>query len=152
MVLQLMNLLLRNCLPIFQPVPHHIKLLLAQLPRYFTKACCCDHPDYAANSDEENFQRIILGGGDRMPMKSVRNFVFSNGVRNMKVVSPLWLMAGPKTNDADLQVKNDALWSVDSVHTTADGDSDLMTAAQELQGTPFRPGPTETAAARSPPI
>jgi hypothetical protein len=84
-------------------------------------------------------------------VKSFRNFVFSNGVRNMKVVSPLWLRAGPKTRDADLQVKNDALWSVDSVHTTADGDSDLMTAAQELQGTLSRPRPTETAAARSPP-
>jgi hypothetical protein len=72
------------------------------MPRCFKSACCSDL-EHASNRGEDNFRNGILGGLE-WPRKSTRDFLFNNGICNLKVVSPLWLMVRPKQRK-DLQEK-----------------------------------------------
>ncbi len=71
------------------------------------------------------FQRPLLSGLERLK-KTRRDFIFFSGVRNVKVVSPLWLMVGAKTTEDDLQAKTNALWEEDPVHLVAAGYQNLL--------------------------
>jgi hypothetical protein len=80
---------------------------MVPLPRYLTKACCEDS-EHVPNRNEEGFLVSILSGLGRIK-KCIRDFLFSNGVRNLNMV-------GPKSTDEALQVKLHDLWQADPVH------------------------------------
>ncbi len=111
---EMLKSFLRNCLPIFQPLLEQQKLVLVAMPGYMTGGRC-EKPDDAPNRKDDDFHRGILS-------------VFTNRVRNFKVVSPLWLMTGAKKNDDDLQLKINTLWEEDPIHPTESGYSSLLMA------------------------
>jgi hypothetical protein len=115
---------IKNCLPIFNMLQDRPKLVTVPLPRYLTLPCCED-AEHIPNQHEDGFQRAILSGLEKLK-KGIRDTLFSNGVRNLKVVSPLWLMVGPKTNDEDLQAKLADLWKEDPVHPSPSGYLSLL--------------------------
>ena len=87
------------------------------MPRYLTLPCCED-AEHTPNRLDDGFQRKMLSGLERLK-NYIRDFLFTNGVRKIRVVSPLWLMAGAKTTEEDLQAKIVELWKGDPVHPEA---------------------------------
>ncbi len=89
------------------------------LPRYLTAPFCPDQ-DHAPSRTSDSLEKSILSGLERLK-KSVKDFLFFSGIRMIKVVVPLWLVAGPTTINANLQASIDTLWENDPVHPTEDG-------------------------------
>jgi hypothetical protein len=84
---------MRNWLPIFTAAQDAPELVLVPRQRYLTSACCSD-PEHAPNRKEEGFKQ------------SIRDFLFSSGIRNLQVVFLLWTMAAPESRDEELEAKN----------------------------------------------
>ncbi len=74
---------------------------------------------------------MILSGLELLT-KSIRDFLFTSGACNLRVVSPIWLMTGPKTSDEDLQQKLDCLWLDDPVHPVELGYVILLAGLKRL--------------------
>ncbi len=108
---------------------NNIKLVTAPVLRYFKSPCCSDL-EHASNRGEDNFRNGILGGLERL-RKSTRDFLFNSGIRNLKVISPLWLMVRPKATYKDLQEKIKDLWAGDPVHPTPEGYNTLLAAIRK---------------------
>ncbi len=53
-------------------------------------------------------------------------------MRNLRVVSPISLMTGPKTSDEDLQQKLDGLWQDNPVHPVEQGCTNLLAGIKKL--------------------
>jgi hypothetical protein len=66
--------------------------------------------------------------------------VLRSGVRNFKVINPLWLTTRPKTTDKALQASIDNFWRLDPVHPCSLGYDNtigydgLKLVAKELRG------------------
>jgi hypothetical protein len=71
-------------------------------------------------------------GRPREAQENHRDILFTHGVRNMRVFSPLWLMKGAKTTEDDLQSEIDALWEHDPVHPEVHGYRNLLVGLQKL--------------------
>ena len=125
---------IKNCLPLFEELKELTKIVLSPLPRYLTGGCCQDD-EHAPNRHDAGFRRKIIGGLERL-RKTIRDQLVENGVRNFKVINPLWLLAGPKTTDEALQETIEASWEADAVHPTNEGYrkivSGLRVAARDL--------------------
>jgi hypothetical protein len=104
--------------------------VLILLPRYLTAPGCPD-PEHASNRLQEFYRKTIIGRLERLK-KSIRDFLLSSGIRNLKILAPLWLMAGPKTADADLQACIDVLWDEDPVHPTEEGYKRLLDGLRKM--------------------
>ncbi len=53
-------------------------------------------------------------------------------MRNLRVVSLIWLMTGPKTSDEELQQKLDGLWQDNPVHPVEQGYANLLAGLKKL--------------------
>jgi hypothetical protein len=84
---ELLEPFLRNCLQIFQALPDQLKWVLVPLPRYPTAAGCPD-PEHASNRLQDFYRKTIIGRLERLK-KSIRDFLLSSGIRNLKVITPL---------------------------------------------------------------
>jgi hypothetical protein len=51
------------------------------------RRACCDDPEHTPNRQGEHFRKTIRSGLERL-RKAMRDFLFTDGVRNLKVVSP----------------------------------------------------------------
>ncbi len=94
-LLGLLNPFQKKRQPLFQMLPSNIKLVTVPLSRYFTTVCC-NVPEQLANRGE-NFSSVVLGGLERL-CKSTRDFLCTNGIRNLKMASP-FVAHGQAQND-----------------------------------------------------
>jgi hypothetical protein len=95
-LLGLLNPFQKKRQPIFQMLPSNSMLVTVHLPRYFTTVCC-NVPEQLAKRVEEIFRSVVLGGLERL-RKSTRDFLCTNGIRILKVLSP-FVAHGQAQND-----------------------------------------------------
>ncbi len=114
----------KNCTAIFNELANVPKIVLSPLSGSLTRGCSAD-PEHAPNRSEPDFRRTIISGMERL-RKAIREQLLALGIRNYKVLNPLWLMGGAKSIDAALQGTIDQLWDSDPVHVTDGGNCKLV--------------------------
>jgi hypothetical protein len=97
--------LFNNIKPIFEAVNGKDFLLVTPLPRYLVSGCCSD-ADHMPNRRLPGFEEQLVDDLEQVST-NFKAFLFTNGLKNGKVVNPLISLRGLQRNEA---------WGEDPVH------------------------------------
>jgi hypothetical protein len=73
-------------------------MALVPMRRHLTGSCCTN-PEHAPYRHEEGFCNM----DGKAAQIHYELYLFTIGMRNLRVISVGWLMAGPRTSDGELQ-------------------------------------------------
>ena len=91
-------------LPIFEAVGDRKMIIVTPIPRYLLQRCCSD-PEYVPNLASEDYRKLLEDAVFDC-RKNFKDFAFSKGLRNVKVLGP-WNA---------IRRLRDSAWATDPIH------------------------------------
>ena len=117
---------LKTSLPLFKLASGRQAVLLTPLPRYWLTNCCQD-PEHITNRADGDFEEVLFTGLDNI-RRQCKDFLFKNGLSNVRVLNTAQLIcgsSGSRTTLLDTREQLSAAWGEDPVHPSAGCFSDL---------------------------